>query len=162
MRVETNNGDIISDVSSLHGGLQVAKEAADIVIMDDNFRSIVKAVLWGRSVFDNIRKFLMFQLTVNFVALVVAFVAAVGDGQTPLNVLELLWVNLIMDSLGALGAHCCLPACPPRLHCHASAPAKTQEYVKALHLTLLEYEGTICWVHWTMGLGMGPSYRAEK
>ena len=64
----------------------------------------MKAVLWGRSVFSNIRKFLMFQLTVNFVALVVAFVAAVGDGQTPLNVLQLLWVNLIMDSLGALGA----------------------------------------------------------
>ena len=83
----------------------MAKEAADIVIMDDNFRSIVKAVLWGRSVFNNIRKFLMFQLTVNLVALVVAFVAAVGDGQTPLNVLQLLWVNLIMDSLGALGAH---------------------------------------------------------
>lgn len=93
-----------SDLLLDRGGFQVAKEAADIVIMDDNFRSIVKAVLWGRSVFDNIRKFLMFQLTVNFVALVVAFVAAVGDGQTPLNVLELLWVNLIMDSLGALGA----------------------------------------------------------
>ena len=86
--------------------MQVAKEAADIVILDDNFRSIVKAVLWGRSVFSNIRKFLMFQLTVNFVALVIAFVAAVGDGQTPLNVLQLLWVNLIMDSLGALGAAC--------------------------------------------------------
>ena len=86
--------------------MQVAKEAADIVILDDNFRSIVKAVLWGRSVFSNIRKFLMFQLTVNFVALVVAVVAAVGDGQTPLNVLQLLWVNLIMDSLGALGAAC--------------------------------------------------------
>ncbi len=82
----------------------MAKEAADIVILDDNFRSIVKAVLWGRSVFNNIRKFLMFQLTVNFVALVVAFVAAVGSGETPLNVLQLLWVNLIMDSLGALGA----------------------------------------------------------
>ena len=86
------------------GVWQVAKEAADIVILDDNFRSIVKAVLWGRSVFNNIRKFLMFQLTVNFVALVVAFVAAVGSGETPLNVLQLLWVNLIMDSLGALGA----------------------------------------------------------
>jgi Ca2+-transporting ATPase len=83
-------------------GTEVAKEAADIVILDDNFRSIVKAVLWGRSVFNNIRKFLMFQLTVNFVALVVAFVAAVGSGETPLNVLQLLWVNLIMDSLAAL------------------------------------------------------------
>lgn len=93
-----------SDVGLAMGiaGTEVAKEAADIVILDDNFRSIVKAVMWGRSVFQNIRKFLMFQLTVNFVALVVAFVAAVGSGETPLNVLQLLWVNLIMDSLGAL------------------------------------------------------------
>lgn len=84
-------------------GTEVAKEAADIVIMDDNFNSIVKSVLWGRSVFANLRKFLQFQLTVNGVALVIAFVAAVTNGETPLNVLQLLWVNLIMDSLAALG-----------------------------------------------------------
>lgn len=81
----------------------MAKEAADIVIMDDNFRSIVKSVLWGRSVFENIRKFLQFQMTVNFVALILAFVAAVSNGEQPLNVLQLLWVNLIMDALAALG-----------------------------------------------------------
>ncbi len=87
----------------MRAGTEVAKEAADIVILDDNFSSIVKSVLWGRSVFGNIRKFLQFQLTVNFVALVVAFVAATTSGETPLNVLQLLWVNLIMDALGALG-----------------------------------------------------------
>ena len=70
---------------------------------DDNFSSIVKTVLWGRSVFSNLRKFLQFQLTVNGVALVIAFVAAVTNGDTPLNVLELLWVNLIMDAMAALG-----------------------------------------------------------
>lgn len=93
-----------SDVGLAMGiaGTEVAKEAADIVIMDDNFSSIVKAVLWGRSVFSNIRKFLQFQLTVNVVALVVAFVAAMVGGETPLNVLQLLWVNLIMDTLAAL------------------------------------------------------------
>ncbi len=63
-------------------------------------------MLWGRSVFSNIRKFLQFQLTVNGVALVLAFVAAITSGETPLNVLQLLWVNLIMDALGALGALC--------------------------------------------------------
>ncbi len=84
-------------------GTEVAKEAADIVILDDNFSSIVKSVLWGRSVFGNIRKFLQFQLTVNLVALVLAFIAAITSGETPLNVLQLLWVNLIMDALGALG-----------------------------------------------------------
>jgi Ca2+-transporting ATPase len=83
-------------------GTEVAKEAADIVILDDNFTSIVKSVMWGRCVFSNIRKFLQFQLTINLVALIVAFVAAVSTGQTPLNVLQLLWVNLIMDSLAAL------------------------------------------------------------
>ncbi|KAI8477413.1 MAG: hypothetical protein J3K34DRAFT_453016 [Monoraphidium minutum] len=93
-----------SDVGLAMGiaGTEVAKEAADIVIMDDNFSSIVKSVLWGRSVFNSIRKFLQFQLTVNFVALVVAFIGAVAGGRIPLNVLQLLWVNLIMDTMGAL------------------------------------------------------------
>lgn len=93
-----------SDVGLAMGiaGTEVAKEAADIVILDDNFSSIVKSVLWGRSVFNSIRKFLQFQLTVNFVALVVAFVGAVAGGRIPLNVLQLLWVNLIMDTMGAL------------------------------------------------------------
>jgi magnesium-transporting ATPase (P-type) len=95
-------------------GTEVAKEAADIVIMDDNFNSIVKSVLWGRSVFANLRKFLQFQLTINGVALIVAFVAAVTNGETPLNVLQLLWVNLIMDSLAALGAAPPPPSSPPR------------------------------------------------
>ena len=90
-------------------GTEVAKEAADIVIMDDNFNSIVKSVLWGRSVFANLRKFLQFQLTINGVALIVAFVAAVTNGETPLNVLQLLWVNLIMDSLAALGMSSQIP-----------------------------------------------------
>ncbi|KAG2490086.1 hypothetical protein HYH03_011392 [Edaphochlamys debaryana] len=93
-----------SDVGLAMGiaGTEVAKEAADIVIMDDNFSSIVKSVLWGRSVFANIRKFLQFQLTVNFVALITAFIGAVIGGHEPLNVLQLLWVNLIMDTMGAL------------------------------------------------------------
>jgi hypothetical protein len=66
----------------------VAKEAADIVILDDNFSSIVKSVLWGRSVFASIRKFLQFQLTVNLVALIIAFVGALAGGRVPLNVLQ--------------------------------------------------------------------------
>eukprot|EP00741_Cyanophora_paradoxa_P012330 tig00020607_g11915.t1 len=83
-------------------GTEVAKEASDIVLMDDNFTSIVNAVLWGRCVYDNIRKFVQFQLTVNVVALSVALVAAVTDMGTPLKPTQLLWVNMIMDSLGAL------------------------------------------------------------
>jgi len=83
-------------------GTQVAKQAADIIILDDNFASIVKSVMWGRCVYDNIRKFLQFQLTVNVVALIVAFIGAVTDYGTPLTAIQLLWVNLIMDTMAAL------------------------------------------------------------
>jgi magnesium-transporting ATPase (P-type) len=83
-------------------GTRVAQDASDIVILDDNFASIVKSVLWGRSVYDNIRRFLQFQLTVNVVALVLCFMGAITGFGTPLKAIQLLWVNLIMDSLGAL------------------------------------------------------------
>lgn len=83
-------------------GTEVAKEASDIVILDDRFSSIVKAVLWGRSVYDNIRKFLQFQLTVNVVALALTFLAAMLSYDPPLNPVMMLWVNLIMDTMGAL------------------------------------------------------------
>lgn len=83
-------------------GTEVAKEAADIVILDDRFDSIVKAVEWGRAVMSNIRKFLQFQLTVNIVALITTFIGAVTTGHSPFNAIQLLYVNLIMDSLGSL------------------------------------------------------------
>ena len=86
-------------------GTEVAKEAADIVILDDNFRSIVAAVRWGRSIKENIRKFLSFQLTINLVALTLTFVSACTSGgrsELPLKPVQLLWVNLIMDSFAAL------------------------------------------------------------
>jgi Ca2+-transporting ATPase len=83
-------------------GTDVAKAAADIIILDDNFSSIVRSVMWGRCVFDNIRKFLQFQCAVNFCALILALVGAVVDGKEPLKPVQLLWVNLIMDTMGAL------------------------------------------------------------
>ena len=83
-------------------GTDIAKQASDIVIMDDNFQSIVKAVMWGRNVYDNIRKFLQFQLTVNVAALIICFIGAVTRRGTPLTAIQLLWVNLIMDTLAAL------------------------------------------------------------
>jgi len=86
---------------AMGGGTEVAKDASDIIILDDNFSSIVKAVMWGRSVFDNIRKFLQFQLTVNVSAMAIAALSAFLE-MTPLTAVQLLWVNLIMDSLGAL------------------------------------------------------------
>jgi len=83
-------------------GTEVAKEASDIILLDDNFASIVKAVMWGRNVYDSIRKFLQFQLTVNLAAMIVAFVGAVSNGDSPLKSVQLLWVNLIMDTFAAL------------------------------------------------------------
>jgi calcium-translocating P-type ATPase len=84
-------------------GTDVAKEASDIIIMDDNFASIEKTVMWGRSVYDNIRKFVQFQLTVNVVALTISLIAAFWtEFANPLTAVQLLWVNLIMDTMAAL------------------------------------------------------------
>ena len=85
-------------------GTEVAKEASDIILMDDNFSSIVNAMAWGRAINDAVKKFLQFQITVNITAVVLTFVTAVVDGsQEPvLNAVQLLWVNLIMDSFAAL------------------------------------------------------------
>ncbi|XP_039155490.1 putative calcium-transporting ATPase 13, plasma membrane-type [Eucalyptus grandis] len=83
-------------------GTEVAKESSDIVILDDNFASVATVLQWGRCVYNNIQKFIQFQLTVNVAALVINFVAAVSSGDVPLTAVQLLWVNLIMDTLGAL------------------------------------------------------------
>jgi Ca2+-transporting ATPase len=90
-------------------GTKVAQSAADIVILDDKFSSIVKAILWGRCVYDNIRKFLQFQLTVNVVALWLVLISALVGFVVPLNAVQLLWVNLVMDTLGALALGTELP-----------------------------------------------------
>ncbi|XWS64693.1 hypothetical protein CRYUN_Cryun05aG0025200 [Craigia yunnanensis] len=83
-------------------GTEVAKESSDIVILDDNFTSVVTVLRWGRCVFNNIQKFIQFQLTVNIAALVINFIAATSSGEVPLTAVQLLWVNLIMDTFGAL------------------------------------------------------------
>ncbi|KAI1732668.1 e1-E2 ATPase domain-containing protein [Ditylenchus destructor] len=90
-------------------GTDVAKEASDIILTDDNFTSIVKAVMWGRNVYDGIAKFIQFQLTVNVVAVVVAFVGACAIQDTPLKAVQMLWVNLIMDTLASLALATELP-----------------------------------------------------
>jgi len=90
-------------------GTEVAKEASDIILTDDNFNSIVKAVLWGRNVYDSICKFLQFQLTVNLVAVLIAFIGAAALKASPLRALQMLWVNLIMDTLAALALATELP-----------------------------------------------------
>jgi Ca2+-transporting ATPase len=83
-------------------GTQIAMNASDIVLLDDNFVSIVQSIRWGRNVLNSVRKFLQFQLAVNLCAIVVTFVGSCAKGESPMNTIQLLWVNLIMDSLGAL------------------------------------------------------------
>ena len=104
----TNDGPAlkIADVGFSMGiaGTEVAKEASAIILLDDNFSSIVSAIMWGRSVNDAVAKFLQFQITVNITAVILAFVSAVSspESKSVLSAVQLLWVNLIMDTFAAL------------------------------------------------------------
>jgi Ca2+-transporting ATPase len=106
-------------------GTDIAKTASDIILLDDNFSSIVNAIRWGRNVFESIRKFVQFQLAVNTVAVLLTFVGSVVEGDSPLSAVQLLWVNLIMDTLGALA----LATDVPRDDILRTAPVRREESV---------------------------------
>lgn len=106
-------------------GTEVAKQAAAILVMDDNFASIVQAVKWGRNILDCIRKFLQFQLTVNVVAVITTFISSVVTRYPILSSVQLLWLNLIMDTLGALA----LATEPPSEDLLRRKPSRKNEYI---------------------------------
>ena len=115
-----------SDVGfAMFAGTDIAKEASDIVIIDNNFSSIVTAIIYGRNIYDNIRKFLQFQLSVNFCACILVFVCACVGNETPLTPIQMLWVNLIMDSLGSLA----LATEPPYEELLQREPTKRNESI---------------------------------
>ena len=102
----TNDAQALStsDIGFAMGiqGTDIAKDAADIIILDDDFSSIIKAVVWGRNIYDNIRKFVQFQLTVNISACILVFITSVVSNKTAISPIQMLWINLIIDSLGSL------------------------------------------------------------
>lgn len=106
-------------------GTEVAKEASDIILLDDNFASIITAIRWGRNIYTNVRKFLQFQLTVNVVAMFIVFLGGVVVSEPPLTSVQMLWVNLIMDTGGALA----LATEPPASNILEQAPYKRTERI---------------------------------
>jgi Ca2+-transporting ATPase len=106
-------------------GTSVAKEAADIILLDDSFASIVKAIMWGRSIYANIQKFILFQLTINVLALGVALLGPFLGIQLPLTVTQMLWVNLIMDTFAALA----LASEPPDWEVMKKPPRNPESFI---------------------------------
>ena len=110
---------------SMGDGTSVAKEASDITIIDNSFSSIGRAVMWGRSLYQNIQRFLLFQLTVNVAACFIVLFGAFMGTESPLTVTQMLWVNLIMDTFGAMA----LASLPPSPAVMADAPRDRSAFI---------------------------------
>ena len=110
---------------SMGTGTSVAKEASDITLLDDSFHSIATAVMWGRSLYKNIQRFIVFQLTINVVALASVLLGAFLGTELPLTVTQMLWVNLIMDTFAAMA----LASIPPSADVMHEKPRKTSDFI---------------------------------
>ena len=119
---------------SMGTGTSVAKEASDITLLDDSFNSIGTAVMWGRSLYKNIQRFIVFQLTINFVALFIVLLGSLVGTDLPLTVTQMLWVNLIMDTFAALA----LASIPPSASVMQEKPRKRTDFIisKAMQLNI--------------------------
>ena len=110
---------------SMGTGTSVAKEASDITLLDDSFHSIATAVMWGRSLYKNIQRFIVFQLTINVVALASVLLGAMLGTELPLTVTQMLWVNLIMDTFAAMA----LASIPPSPDVMNEKPRKASDFI---------------------------------
>lgn len=110
---------------SMGSGTSVAKEASDITLLDDSFNSITTAVMWGRSLYQNIQRFILFQLTINVAALIIVLLGSIIGHELPLTVTQMLWVNLIMDTFAA-GA---LASLPPNPKVMDNKPRKNSDFI---------------------------------
>ena len=110
---------------SMGTGTSVAKEASDITLLDDSFNSIGTAVMWGRSLYKNIQRFIVFQLTINFVALLIVLLGSIVGTELPLTVTQMLWVNLIMDTFAALA----LASIPPSESVMNDKPRRSTDFI---------------------------------
>lgn len=120
---------------SMGTGTSVAKEASDITLLDDSFNSIGTAVMWGRSLYKNIQRFIVFQLTINFVALLIVLLGSIVGTELPLTVTQMLWVNLIMDTFAALA----LASIPPSESVMNDKPRHSTDFIitKAMKYNIL-------------------------
>ena len=147
---------------SMGSGASVAKEASDITLLDDSFSSIATAVLWGRSLYRNIQRFVLFQLTINFAAIVICFAGALFGTELPLTVVQILWVNIIMDTLAAMA----MASLPPDPDVMGDRPRPRDEFIitPAMARTIFVCGGVMVAVllgllaHWSLG-GGEPSIR---
>lgn len=110
---------------SMGTGTSVAKDASDITLLDDSFASIATAVMWGRSLYRNIQRFVLFQLTINFAAIIVCFIGAIFGTDLPLTVVQILWVNIIMDTFAAMA----MASLPPRPEVMLEKPRPRDEFI---------------------------------
>lgn len=125
---------------SLGSGTSVAKQASDITLLDDSFLSIVKAVMWGRSLYKNIQRFIFFQLVVNVAALLLVLAGSFMGTELPLTVTQILWVNLIMDTFAAMA----LASLPPTKDVMSEQPRRASDFIITRHMwQAIAFAGTL-------------------